>query len=273
MQKRFRKPYRIKHKRYWYKNKALWFMIISFVIVVLSVYVLWFLPFLQIKEIEISGNESIDKERVVIITEEKISQKVLGLRSSSILFVNKSEISKALQDWFPEIESVSVHRNFPSKLTLDIFLRQEIISWCRFVEDSQVCLGVDRYGIAFQDSVPIDIYITGPPKLKELSWGDRVIDPDLLSKLLDFRAEVESWSILREDEVRVVELSIISENWVYVILSEGWAAYINPKENMDWQSTKLKLVLESEVPREKRGKLLYLDLRFGDQAFVKYQEE
>ena len=273
MQKRFRKPYRIKHKRYWYKSKALWFMVISFVIVVLSVYLLWFLPFLQIKEIEVLGDESINKERVVAITQEKISKKILGLHSATILFVNKYEVSEALQDLFPKIESVSVRRSLPSKLILDISLRQEIISWCKFVKGSGVCVGVDRFGIAFTEATSTDLYITGPPELQEVVWGDKIIDPDLLSKLLNFIVEVESWSILREDEVRVVELSIISENWVYVILSEGWAAYINPKENMDWQSTKLKLVLESEVPREKRGKLLYLDLRFGDQAFVKYQEE
>ena len=274
MARNFRKPYRIQRKRYWYKNKALWFGIVGVAVVVSSVYLLWFLPFLQVREIELVGDESINKERLVAITQEKISQKILGLQSSSILFVNESKVAGALQDWFPSIESVSIRKSFPSTVTVTVFLRQEIISWCKFVEGSGVCVGVDRFGIAFKAAAASnDFYITGPPELQEVSWGDKIIDPDLLLKLLDFKAKAESWCVLREEGVTVVELAVISENRVNIIFSEGWQVYINPKENMDWQSTKFKLVLESEVPRERRGELLYLDLRFGDQAFVKYQGE
>lgn len=136
-----------------------------------------------------------------------------------------------------------------------------------------MCVGVDKFGIAFQAVAPLDFYITGPPELQEVTLGDEVIDPYLLSQLLDFKAGAESWSILRDDGVIIAKLEIISKNWVHIVSSEGWVAYVNPQENMDWQSTKLKLVLEREVPQDKREKLLYLDLRFGDQAFIKYQGE
>ncbi|HEA84493.1 MAG TPA: FtsQ-type POTRA domain-containing protein [Candidatus Wildermuthbacteria bacterium] len=273
MERRFRKPYRIQKKRYWYKNKAMWFVIAALAFVVLFVYLLWFLPFLQVKEVEVVGDESISSERVVAITKEKISQNILGFKSSTILFVGKSAVSEALQDSFPSVESASVRKSFPSKIIVTISLRQEIISWCKLAEEDKVCVAVDRFGIAFKDASFSDLYITGPPELQDIVWGDRIIDPELLSKLLDLRTEAEPWSVLREDGVTIVEFAIISENWVHVVSSEGWAAYINPKENLDWQLTKLKLVLEREVPQEKRGELLYLDLRFGDQAFIKYQGE
>ncbi len=273
MERRFRKPYRIRKKRYWYKNKAMWFMIVVPAILVLFVYLLWFLPFLQVKEIEVVGDESISRERVVAITKEKISQKILGMQSSTILFVDESAISESLQDWSPGIESVSIRRIFPAKIIITISLRQEIISWCRSAEDSRACVGVDKFGIGFKDVSPSDLYITGPPELQEVAWGDNIIDPDLISKLLDFRVEAESWSVLRDDGIVIVEFAIISENRVHIIFSEQWAVYVNPKENLDWQLTKLKLVLEREVPRDRRGELLYLDLRFGDQAFIKYQGE
>lgn len=273
MERRFRKPYRIRKKRYWYKNKAMWFMIVALALVILFVYLLWFLPFLQVKEIEVVGDESISRERVVAIAKEKISQNILGFKSSTILFVSKSAVSEALQGSFPSIESTSVRKSFPSKIIVTISLRQEIISWCKFVEEDKVCVGVDKFGIAFKDASSTDLYITGPSELQEVAWGDNIIDPDLISKLLDFRVEAESWSVLRDDGIVIVEFAIISENRVHIIFSEQWAVYVNPKENLDWQLTKLKLVLEREVPRDRRGELLYLDLRFGDQAFIKYQGE
>ncbi len=36
------------------------------------------------------------------------------------------------------------------------------------------------------------------------------------------------------------------------------------KNSIDWQMTKLNLVLEKEIPPEKRGDLEYIDLRFGE---------
>ena len=273
MQKRFRKAYRIRHKRYWYKNKFLWFLVVGVILVISLVYLVWFLPFLQVKEIRVVGDESITEERVVIITKEKISQNILGLRSLSILFVNKSAVEESLRDWFPSINTVSVKKSFPSALTVTIELRKEIISWCKFVEGSGVCVGVDKLGIAFKAASSTDLYITGPEDLLQVSWGDEVIAPELLSNLLDVKNVIELGTVLKEDEVSVVEFRIISEHQVHLVLSKGWAVYINPKENLDWQSTKLKLVLEREIPRGRREELEYIDLRFGDQAFVKYQEE
>jgi len=267
-----RKPYRIQQKRYWWKNKFLWFSLLGILVIALFIYVLWFFPILQVKEIRILGDDSIVKDRVEAITKEKIAQNILGLHSMSILFINENAVSNVLQERFPSIESASIKRSFPSTITVTISLRQEIVSWCRFINESGACVGVDKFGIAFMAASSVDFYITGPPELTEVSWGDQVFKPDLLTQLIDFKAEAESWGILKNDDVKIKEMAIVSENRIHAVSSEGWQAYINPKEQIDWQLTKLKLVLESEVPKERRIELLYLDLRFGDQAFVKYLE-
>ena len=56
------------------------------------------------------------------------------------------------------------------------------------------------------------------------------------------------------------------------VTKEGWRILLDLKENMEWQQTKLQLVLEQKIPLEKRGELQYIDLRFGDQAYIKYQD-
>ena len=58
---------------------------------------------------------------------------------------------------------------------------------------------------------------------------------------------------------------------VIVRFSEGWDSYIDPREDMTWQKTKLVEVLEKQIPLEKRTNVEYIDVRFGDQAYFKYR--
>jgi hypothetical protein len=69
----------------------------------------------------------------------------------------------------------------------------------------------------------------------------------------------------------IVEISIISNERLNIKTFEGWLIYFNPKEDLDWQTQKLDLVLEKQIPLEKREELEYIELRFGNQAFIKYQ--
>ncbi|MCH7604650.1 hypothetical protein IID24_01535 [Patescibacteria group bacterium] len=76
-----------------------------------------------------------------------------------------------------------------------------------------------------------------------------------------------------DEEIRIVLYTIVSGARVNAETSEHWDMYINPKKNIEWQVEKLRTVFEKNVPPERRGELEYIDLRFGDQAFIKYRDE
>ena len=272
MVKRFRKQYRIRRKRSLWKNKFLWYALgVVFVVCVLF-YGCFFAPFVQVKEVRVEGEGDINKAMVERIVKEEIADTIFGLENSSIIFVNTGKIAGILSRRFPAIESVSVKRVLPANIAVNITPREEIVSWCRFIDGSGACVGVDRFGVAFKGASSIDFYITGPADLTHVAWGDGIVDPDLLSVLLNFQKEVDAWNVLKDEGVRVKELQIISQSQVIAVFSEEWKAYLNPVDDMAWQLTKLKLVLEQEIPKEQRPELEYIDLRFGDRAYVKYQE-
>ena len=52
-------------------------------------------------------------------------------------------------------------------------------------------------------------------------------------------------------------------------MTEGWEIYFTQEEDRSWQETKLREVLEKQIPPEKRSRLQYIDVRFGNQAYVK----
>ena len=101
------------------------------------------------------------------------------------------------------------------------------------------------------------------------SWslGEEKITPGLLSRIKDISAE------LKDLEVYSKRIVVISSERVNVITSGNWQIYFNPQENLDWQITKLKAVLEEYITPEERRQLEYIDLRFGNLAPLKKKEE
>ena len=84
------------------------------------------------------------------------------------------------------------------------------------------------------------------------------MEKELLSKILEINTELKNLEILAK------EVLIVSDDRLNVETQEDWEIYFNPKKDLNWQLTKLKAVLEENyLPKE------YIDLRFGDRAFVK----
>jgi len=273
MVQRYRKSYRIRQRRSLWGSKLLRFGLGSVIIIGVFAYFLLFASFFDVREVSVEGTQILSTSIVREVTEEEIEGKMLGITTKSILFVDTQGVASTLKKEFPAIDSVQVRRVFPSSIRVIISEREEVVVWCKFVEGTGACVGVDSSGIAFRGASNIDFYLTGPPALTSVAWGDRVVDPETLAAILDFKGRSEGWSVLRDGEVKVVEVKIVSLNRMHAVFSEGWEAYLNPAESIEWQSTKLRLVLEREVPKERRPDLTYIDLRFGDQAYVKYKGE
>ena len=103
--------------------------------------------------------------------------------------------------------------------------------------------------------------------------GDQVIDRELLSNILAFQKAIDSFALFKEVGLRVTKAEVVLDERVIVKVSEGWEIYINPSESIDWQITKVELVLDQEIPFEKRPLLEYIDLRSSDKIFYKLRGE
>ena len=72
--------------------------------------------------------------------------------------------------------------------------------------------------------------------------------------------------------VQIPSFRIVSGQTVHAMTSEGWNVYLNTQKDLDWQLTKLGVVFERELSVDKRARLEYVDVRFGDQAYLKYKD-
>jgi cell division septal protein FtsQ len=275
------------------KNRFLWFGLAGLCVFCAIVYGIFFTPVFQIQHIEITGAEKVSVERIEHITQEYIQKKVLFFSINNIFFADEDNVARQAQEEFPSIEHIDVQTKFPNKVHIVITERGGVTIWCQKksyeveisdapIAESDVnnqesaarsfrqCFATDSNGVIFEKKEPENEIILSSNNT-EAVLGDRVIDPTLLLTILDFEKEMNSSELFAQAGLRVLSAHVVSEERVNAKISEGWEIYFNPAKDMSWQVTKIKLVLEQEIPKEKRSQLEYIDLRFGDQAYIKYR--
>ena len=271
--KKFRKPHRIKKKKSILANRFFWLGILILVIANLFFYFLLLSNYFQVKEIIITGENSnpsttsspkVSVKDLKLLVEKNIEQKIWFFRTKSIFLVNLSEIRADLLKNFPQVAEIELQRDFPDALDVIIIERLAVAKWCQ-----ERCFLIDNEGIIFEEiSQNSNQYlkIESQNQIPDLSLGKKILEPELLNSILEIESKLkESLKIPLE------EISVVSEERFDAKTSEGWQIYFNSKEDLDWQLTKLKAVLEEEIPQERRKDLEYIDVRFGNFAPYKYR--
>jgi len=137
--------------------------------------------------------------------------------------------------------------------------------WCQ----TERCFLLDREGIIFEEmpDIGLNIFkIENLAQMPELKLGMKVIDKEKLNQIIQLESELKkNLNILSNEAL------IISEERINFKTLEGWEIYFDPQKDLDWQLTKLKAVLEEEIPPERRKDLEYIELRFGNLAPYKYR--
>jgi cell division septal protein FtsQ len=246
------KRLRVKKKKPFFKKPIFWISIFLILILAGVSYVLFFSNVFKIKEIEISGEEKIQKEDFKKFLRDKIA-------ATNILLTKLSPIRNEILKNFPQISSIEIKRKFPSTLIFKISERKEVAAFCQ----KEDCYLVDKEGIAFERGGEGILKIERENFGGGIKPGDRVIEKEILDKILEISKRIE---------FGIEKVSIISEDNLHFKTFQGFEIFIDPQKDIDWQITKLKVALENAIPKEKLNELEYIDLRFGNFAYTKYKK-
>lgn len=268
------------------KNRFFWIGLLAVSIVSALLYAIFFSPLFEVEQVQVRGTQKASAEDIRELATQLIPRVFLFFRVNNLFLLDSAGIGEGVERMFPALESVSVRKKFPASIVLTVKERTKVAVWCRekiyIVETSeavsgkegsfQLCFSVDEKGVIFEEIEKNDqVAIFLPDNQAEAELGDAIIEEGLLGVILDFQKELDAFDLFEGIGLRVTSMKILSGEQMRLKISEGWEVYVNPVESMAWQMTKLKLVLEREVPSEKRAGLEYIDLRFGDQAYIKYR--
>ena len=239
---KLRKPYRIKKKKPFFRNKFFWISISLIIAIIFIVYVLFFLSFFQIKEFIFLNEFDKNNEIRNLITEEN---------KKSIFLFDEKKMEKYLLEKYIILENAHINRKFPDKILIDLKLREGIAI---FISEDNAFL-MDKDGIIFKKSEANNLFKIKTVNNHSFNLGERVINEEL-ETILYLKSELEE-----NLKISLEEMTII-ENRINVKTKQEWDIYFSLRKDLDLQITELGLVLEKKISPDERGNLQYIDLRF-----------
>lgn len=265
-----RKPLRIKKRGspFW-KSAAFLPLLLACMAIGGFWYVLFHSGLFSVQDISVQGAQNVSSQEALRVMR-TVMQSPHLLPADTMLFFPSEKISLALSASFPEIQHVAVQRNFFQRnIVLKITEKKGVALLC---QDQGSCVAMDEQGIAIRkedDRSSLPLFLS--PRAQRPVLGEQVFDGSQLLALLAFKKDLESQSVFQKDGLTVFSFSLLNPKKAEVRFSEGWISLIDSQEDMDWQKVKLLQVLEKQILRANRKNLEYIDVRFGDQAYVKYR--
>jgi len=239
------------------------FSVFASIIVLSAAGFFLFSPRFQIQELNVSGNKDISTEELKKVAEQemKTSFSFMGFDiSTASIFLSGNKGVGNLMEAFPEIEKVSIKKNFPNGISLEVIEKTPFAIWTDVFENSK-CYLVDSKGS----------FIKNYNNEDEYSSLVRVVQKEKI-KDLDKKKALEEFSLiekdLRDSSINVSSFDVFEEK-VLVKSNAGCLLIFNINEDLDWQIEKLEIVLRNSKYSSDLSKLEYIDLRFGNQAIIK----
>jgi len=259
---RYKKAYRYKRKKSLFKKRHFWLALLLLLVAAALLYFLFFSPFFQIKEVNLSGEEKLSRQEILSVVQEKLDKKILFIPTRSIWALDTGEIRRELLQKYPQLAGVNFDRDLPTSLKVRVREKEERAVWCSAssADKQSKCFLMDSQGIIFEelagDSPLMKIRISGAPQTAQL--GQSIIEQGMLSAILSIQDKLRE-----ETELEMEGVLVVSEERLNFKTREGWQIYFNLADDIDWQIQKLDLVLEKEISPQERESLEYIDLRFS----------
>ncbi len=223
------------------------------------------IPAFQVKEIEIRGLTTLDSEEVRGRARTMLSGAyAFVIPRGMVLTVSGKGIGRALMNEFPRIKTVSVKKHLPD--ALEIFV-EERTPWGIFCGVDGRCAYIDEMGYAYESAPSF----SGRLVTKVLSDAaipaipSQAVEPALMEKTRVIGDEVKK--ILNASTVSYELISDLPKE-IRVVAPEGYRIYFDRESDLQNAFRVLKTVLAEEI-KDKRARLDYIDLRFGNKVFYK----
>lgn len=275
-----KKIHAIKPKKSIFKRAVFWYAVLLFIIILAVFYFLLFLPEIQIKNIEISGNEKVDKSSIKEVSESIINKKIIGfykwsLATKSIFLANLQNINNNILNKFPQIDSVEIKKEFPETLTLKVKERIPVAVFCQSGAIEK-CFFIDEKGVIFEElpAVQQGMFIVQQTlNVKNVFVGENVIDKNAMEAILkiektlkdNFQINILSALISAPSKL---DITTVAPQDGVPPSGKNWRIYFDLNSNIGLQAVKMDLLLKNEISPDARKKLQYIDLRF-DRAYYK----
>jgi len=242
----------------------------AFPLLAIGIVYLLRLPSLQVREITFTGLETLEEAALhARITAILGGAHAFFLPRSSYFLVERDAIARNLHKEFPRIAAVSVATQFPDTMYISIVERKFWGIFCNSTQSSSSagCAYIDASGFAY-DKAPEPqgaLILTVHGDGREATVGDFAVEESIMERLRFFSDEIP-----KAAGTRIIAYEIRSRvpTEIRARTADGFTLILKRDDDFMNVFRVLGKVLDEEIG-EKRSRLDYIDLRFGNKMFYK----
>jgi cell division septal protein FtsQ len=274
------------HKRHQAIKRKMIFYIILFLFLILGISLSSRINKLNINEIKISGNVVVDSSSIESVVKDNLHGHYLWIiPKTNFLVYPQEKITRELTSKYPRLKKVTLNNKNIRTIEVIVQEYEGKYLWCGDVTiqlsslSEEKCYFMDSDGYIF-DEAPFfsgEVYFKfyGQTNKQNDSVLGSFYNPLIFSKLIQFKESIENM------ELKPVYVWINNQNEIYLSLSNLGIRETNPSiilnTNSDYQ--KIAENLQAAVTTEPLktnlkndyAKLLYIDLKFGNKVYYKFQ--
>ncbi|MFZ2390525.1 MAG: FtsQ-type POTRA domain-containing protein [Minisyncoccales bacterium] len=243
------------------------FSIFASIIVLSAAGFLLFSPRFQVSELNISGNNNILTEDLKKAAGEKFktSFSLLGFDiSTESIFLSMGNGVNDLMESFPEIEKITVKKDFPNGVSLQIVEKTPYAVWTDSFDDAKKYL-IDKNGSYIKNFEDREEYAS-LIKINQKEEIENIDKKNVLENLSKIKEGLTKYSInINNFDIyktkTIIQTVLSCEIIFYIGEDRGYA-------DLDWQIEKLGIVLNDGKYAGDLNSLKYIDLRFGNKTNI-----
>lgn len=261
MKKSFRKSHKKKIKKPFWKKELFWIIFLIIILLSLIFYLLIFSNIFQLKHIEVSGNEKIEKESIISFVENKARKKIISLESNSIFLFLIENVQEETIKAFPRIKEIKICLRLPQTIKVFVIERNSLGRWCNKHEE---CYLIDNEGVLFEKIETSSNKMILFRSKRKGQEGSKVLTKE------ELKIAMKIWEEIKND-FEILEFEFDSNTLTAETTKNGKLLF-NLNNDIDSQLLKLKSVINEKLSKEKIDKIDYIDLRFGDRVYFKTKD-
>ncbi len=209
--------------------------------------------------------QKIPKQNFENTITDNLQKKIFIFSNKNIFLADIGKIKKETFKQYAQLEAIKIKRKLPQTISITIDEKKPVAVFIL----GEAKFFIDKKGIVFEQITDVP---AGLPNLiieeanQSFNLGEKVIDARYLEKIINAAAKLKI-----DLGIEQFVYKIVGSDKLIVETNEGWEFYLNLENDVNWQLTKLGVVLQEKIPPEKRRDLEYIELRFGNFAPYKYK--
>ncbi|KKP98176.1 MAG: hypothetical protein US25_C0006G0015 [Candidatus Moranbacteria bacterium GW2011_GWE1_36_7] len=236
-------------------------------------YVLLFSAYLSIEKVEIAGVVELSETELQQKIKESFEGKFAGIiPRNNYLFISQNSVEKLLKNDFKKIRKLEVKKNFPSDVFISIDERKALMVWCC----QEKCFLLDENGIAYSEADFNSLELQQNNLLRvvenggqSINVGEKIIESSYEQYVL---ATKESLKKFGYDTLEEYSTPSRMAEEVRVKTAQGPEFLFSTQFSLESALRNLTVVLEKEIPKDKRNEIAYMDLRNESKLFYKFKD-